>query len=198
MIKRKIIALLTVFIFIIINLIGCKSLTKQTKEQIYEDFQKQITSMTSYTCKANITIINNKTQSNYTINHTYKKPAYYKLEVIKPENLNGKVMEYYKDKIIIKNKQLDDVVELPNIGNNKLYLFIGDFVKDFSKEDSINIKDSNKQLILEKDISQESNYLSKQILYIDKNTKNPVKMEILNNEGEKKFIVDYVDFQIKK
>lgn len=198
MIKRKIIILLTVFILITINLIGCKSLSKQTKEEIYEDFQNKITSMTSYTCKANITIINNKTQNKYTINHTYKKPSYYKLEVIKPENLNGKVMEYYKDKIIIKNKQLDDVVEFPNIGNNKLYLFVGDFVKDFSKNNSISIKDSDKELILEKDISQESNYLNKQILYIDKNTKNPVKMEILNNEGEKKFIVDYDDFQMKK
>ena len=50
------------------------------------------------------------------------------------------------------------------------------------QKDSINIKDSDEQLILEKDISQESNYLSKQILYIDKKTKNPVKVEILNNE----------------
>ena len=104
-------------------------------------------------------------------------------------------IEDNKDKIIIKNKQLDDVVELPNVGDNKLYLFIGDFVQDFMQKDSINIKDSDEQLILEKDISQESNYLSKQILYIDKKTKNPVKVEILNNEGEKKFIVNYTNFQ---
>ena len=131
--------------------------------------------MTSYTCQADITVFNNKSQSKYTINHTYKKPSYYKLEIIKPENLNGKTIEYNKDKIIIKNKQLDDVVELPNVGDNK--------------------QDSDEQLILEKDISQESNYLSKQILYIDKKTKNPVKVEILNNEGEKKFIVNYTNFQ---
>ena len=62
---------------------------------------------------------------------------------------------YNKDKIIIKNKQLDDVVELPNVGDNKLYLFIGDFVQDFMQKDSINIKDSDEQLILEKDISQD-------------------------------------------
>ena len=68
-------------------------------------------------------------------------------------------------------------------------------MQDFMQKDSINIKDSDEQLILEKDISQESNYLSKQILYIDKKTKNPVKVEILNNEGEKKFIVNYTNFQ---
>ena len=185
MIKRKIILSIFILIFLTINLVGCKNLSQQTKEDIYEDFQKKITKMTSYTCQADITVFNNKSQSKYTINHTYKKPSYYKLEIIKPENL------------IIKNKQLDDVIELPNVGDNKLYLFIGDFVQDFMQKDSININDSDEQLILEKDISQESNYLSKQILYIDKKTKNPVKMEILNSEGEKKFIVNYTDFQPK-
>ena len=174
MIKRKTILSIFILIFLTINLVGCKNLSQQTKEDIYEDFQKKITKMTSYTCQADITVFNNKSQSKYTINHTYKKPSYYK-----PENLNGKTIEYNKDKIIIKNKQLDDVVELPNVGDNKLYLFIGDFVQDFMQKDSINIKDSDEQLILEKDISQESNYLSKQILYIDKKTKNPVKVEIL-------------------
>ena len=33
------------------------------------------------------------------------------------------------------------------------------------------------------------------MLGIDKKTKNPVKVEILNNEGEKKFIVNYTNFQ---
>ena len=50
--------------------------------------------------KAEITIINNKSQSKYIMNHTYKKPSYYKLEIIEPKNLNGKTIEYYKDKII--------------------------------------------------------------------------------------------------
>ncbi|MDY5212168.1 germination lipoprotein GerS [Intestinibacter sp.] len=193
--KRKTIVLMLVLMFAIVNLVGCKSLGKQTKEDIYEDFQKKITKMTSYTCKADITVINNKSKSKYIINHTYKKPSYYKLEIVEPKNLNGKTIEYYKDKIIIKNKQLDDVIELPNVGDNKLYLFIGDFVQDFLQEDAINMSVSEEQLILERDLSQENSCLSKQILYIDKKTKNPVKMEILNNEGEKKFIVNYTNFQ---
>ena len=134
MIKRKTILSIFILIFLTINLVGCKNLSQQTKEDIYEDFQKKITKMTSYTCQADITVFNNKSQSKYTINHTYKKPSYYKLEIIKPENLNGKTIEYNKDKIIIKNKQLDDVVELPNVGDNKLYLFIGDFVQDLCKK----------------------------------------------------------------
>ena len=44
-------------------------------------------------------------------------------------------------------------------------------------------------------MEKQQNTISKQILYIDKETRNPVKVEILNNEGEKKFIVNYTNFQ---
>ena len=50
MIKRKTILSIFILIFLTINLVGCKNLSQQTKEDIYEDFQKKITKMTSYTC----------------------------------------------------------------------------------------------------------------------------------------------------
>lgn len=195
MFKRKLMILF--ILFMCITLIGCSKVKQQTKEEIYSDFQKKINFMTSYTYTANITVINNKSQSKYIIKHTYKKPSYYKLEIIEPQNLKGKTMEYYENKIIIKNQKLGDVIELPKVGNNKLYLFIGDFIQDYSRKESVRMNFYyDDQLALEIDIP-ENIYFSKQILYIDKKTKNPVKMEILDNEGEKKFIVEYTDFQSK-
>lgn len=197
MFKRKSIALFVLCMCIILPLIGCSKVKQQTKEEVYSDFQKKINYMTSYTCTANITVINNKSQSKYIINHTYKKPSYYKLEIIEPENLKGKTMEYYENKIVIKNQSLGDVIELPKVGNNKLYLFVGDFIQDYSRKESVRMNFYNDdQLALEIDVP-ENIYFSKQILYIDKKTKNPVKMEILDNEGEKKFIVEYTNFESK-
>ena len=40
--KRKTIVLIFLLVFTVINLVGCKNLSKQTKEDIYEDFQKKI------------------------------------------------------------------------------------------------------------------------------------------------------------
>ena len=195
MFKKKTIGLFILCMCMIVSLIGCSKVKQQTKEEVYSDFQKKINYMTSYTCTANITVINNKSQSKYIINHTYKKPSYYKLEIIEPENLKGKTMEYYDNKIVIKNQKLGDVIELPKVGNNKLYLFVGDFIQDYSRKESVRMNFYNDdQLALEIDVP-ENIYFSKQILYIDKKTKNPVKMEILNNEGEKKFIVNYTNFQ---
>ena len=106
-------------------------------------------------------------------------------------------MEYYDNKIVIKNQKLGDVIELPKVGNNKLYLFVGDFIQDYSRKESVRMNFYNDdQLALEIDVP-ENIYFSKQILYIDKKTKNPVKMEILDNEGEKKFIVEYTNFESK-
>ena len=51
----------------------------------------------------------------------------------------------------------------------------------------LNIKLSNNSLILETIIPGDNEYFDKQILYINKETKNPEKMEILNNEGKAKF-----------
>ena len=65
MIKRKTILSIFILIFLIMNLVGCKNLSQQTKEDIYEDFQKKITKMTSYTCQADITVFNNKSQSKH-------------------------------------------------------------------------------------------------------------------------------------
>lgn len=197
MFKRRIILLVIAFIFIIFNFAGCNKLKQQTEDEIYSDFQKKTNCMTSYTCTAHITVINNKSQNKYIVKHTYKKPSYYKLEMIEPESLKGKTTEYYEDKIVIKNPKLKDVIELPKVGNNKLYLFIGDFIQDYSRKESIKINFYNDdQLSLERDIP-DSIYYNKQILYIDKKTKNPVKMEILDNEGDQKFIVEYTDFQSK-
>ncbi len=196
MLKIKKLTFITVFIFTILITVGCK-LSNPTKEDIYSEFQKKVTNMTYYTCQAEITAINNKSQSKYIINHTYKKPSYYKLDIISPENLKGKTIEYYKDKIIIKNKKIDDLIELPNIENNRQYLFVGDFIQSYIQEKNIKKTLSNEQLILEANIQADSIYFDKQILYIDKKTKNPVKMEILDKEGEYKFIVKYSNFEIK-
>ena len=75
MFKIKNITFVIVFIFIILTVTGCQ-LKNESKEDVYLAFQKKVTNMTSYICKAEVTAINNKSQSNYIINHIYKNPSY--------------------------------------------------------------------------------------------------------------------------
>ena len=177
--------------------VGCMN-KQQTKEEIYDDFKDQISNISSYTCTANVEAIGNKENTTYVFKHTYKKPDYYKLEVILPKNLKGKTIEYKGDKILVHNPDINDTIELSNINDDAHYLFIGDFIKNYMQNESANLEATDNELKIEIEIPGDNKYFNKQILYVNNNTKNPDKMEILNSEGEAIFIVKYKNFKYKK
>ena len=177
--------------------VGCMN-KQQTKEEIYDDFKDQISNISSYTCTANVEAIGNKENTTYVFKHTYKKPDYYKLEVILPKNLKGKTIEYKDDKVLVHNPDINDTIELPNINDDAHYLFIGDFIKNYMQNESAKLETTDNELKIEIEIPGDNKYFNKQILYVNNNTKNPEKMEILNSEGEAIFIVKYKNFKYKK
>lgn len=177
--------------------IGCQK-KEATKEEVYSEFQKKISVISSYKCKANVEVIGNKSAHKYEFIHTYNKPDNYRLEVLSPEHLKGKTMEYKDDKILVKNPDINDVIELPNIGKNNQYMFIGDFVKNYLQNEEVEIKLSKENLSLETYIPGDNQYFNKQVLYVNLETRLPDKMEILDKTGEKRFIINYKDFEYKK
>ena len=176
---------------------GC-SKKEYTKEEVYEDFQKQISKFESYTCTAKVEAINNKEKNVYIFKHTYKKPNYYKLEIESPKNLKGKTIEYKDDKAIVYNPNNNDTVELESIKDDGHYLFVGDFIKNYMENKSAVLDLKEDELKIEIEIPGDNKYFNKQILYVDNKTKIPYKMEILNNEQKSIFKVTYEDFKYKK
>ena len=196
--KNKLSILSISFMLMIsVCIVGCMN-KQQTKEEIYDDFKNQISNISSYTCTANVEAIGNKENTTYAFKHTYKKPDYYKLEVILPKNLKGKTIEYKGDKILVHNPDINDTIELPNINDDADYWFIGDFIKNYMQNESANLEATDNELKIEIEIPGDNKYFNKQILYVNNNTKNPEKMEILNSEGEAIFIVKYKNFKYKK
>lgn len=188
--------IIIISIFTLCN-VGCGR-KEYTKEEVYEDFQKQISKITSYTCTAKVEAIGNKENTTYIFKHTYTKPDYYKLEVKSPKNLQGKTIEYKGDKVLVSNSNINDTIELPNINNDIHYLFIGDFIKNYTQNESVVLEATENGLKIETEIPGDNKYFNKQILYVNNKTKSPDKMEILDNEGEPIFIVTYEDFKYEK
>ena len=189
--------LITIISIITLCNVGCGR-KEYTKEEVYEDFKNQISKITSYTCTARVEAIGNKENTTYIFKHTYTKPDYYKLEVKSPKNLKGKTIEYKGDKVLVHNPNVNDTVELPNINNDGHYLFIGDFIKNYMQNEEAVLETTESELKIEIEIPGDNKYFNKQILYINNKTKNPDKMEILDNEGEPRFIVTYEDFKYEK
>lgn len=196
--KNKWCALLIMIISIItIFNVGCGR-KEYTKEEVYEEFQNQISKITSYTCTAKVEAIGNKENTTYIFKHTYTKPDYYKLEVKSPKNLQGETIEYKGDKVLVNNPNINDTIEFHNINNDGHYLFIGDFIKNYMKNKSAVLEITDNELKIEIEIPGDNKYFNKQILYVNNKTKNPDKMEILNNEGAPIFIVTYENFKYEK
>lgn len=189
--------LMIVTIGIVVIAIGCQK-REATKEELYEEFQKKILNISSYKCTAEIEVEGNKSAHNYVFIHNYNKPDNYKLEVVSPKHLEGKTMEYRKDKIIVKNPDINDTIELPNTGKNDQYMFIGDFIKNYLQNEEVTIKLSKDSLYLETLIPGDNQYFSKQALYINSKTKLPEKMEILDDKNNTRFTITYKDFEYKK
>lgn len=196
--KNKCYSLLIIIVSIItLYSVGCGR-KEYTKEEVYEDFQNQISKIESYTCNAKVEAIGNKENTTYIFKHTYKKPDYYKLEVKSPKNLQGKTIEYKGEKVLVKNPSINDTIELPNMNNDSHYLFIGDFIKNYMQNESIILEVTESELKIQTEIPGDNEYFKKQILYVDNKTKNPNKMEILDNEDKPIFIVTYEDFKYEK
>ncbi|RDY26108.1 hypothetical protein CHL78_014995 [Romboutsia weinsteinii] len=195
--KKKWAILIMIIVGILVIIIGCKQ-RESTKEEVYREFQKQISNMKSYNCTAEIQAEGNKSAQNYILIHKYEKPDNYILEVVSPDHLKGKTMEYKGDKIIVKNPDIDDSIELTNIGKNDQYMFIGDFIKNYLQNEEMTMELSKGMLVLETFIPGDNKYFNKQVLYVNTKTKNPEKMEILDKEGISRFIVTYKNFTYKK
>ncbi|WP_042277988.1 germination lipoprotein GerS [[Clostridium] dakarense] len=193
--KWAVIIIVTIGILGIV--IGCQK-KESTKEELYEEFQKKILTMSSYKCTASVEVVGNKSAHNYVFIHNYNKPDNYKLEVVSPEHLKGKTIEYNKDKILVKNPDINDTVELPNVGKNDQYMFIGDFIKNYLQSEEVMINLSKGNLCLETSIPGDNQYFNKQVLYINSKTKVPEKMEILDDKNDIRFTVTYKDFEYKK
>lgn len=71
-------------------------------------------------------------------------------------------------------------------------------MKNYLKNEAITMNSSDSELILEASIPGDSEYFNKQILYINKENKNPDRMEILDKEGNIRFTVKYDNFEYKK
>lgn len=195
--KTKWAIILTCIIITIIIFIGCEK-KQSTKEEVYSDFQKKISTMSSYTCIAEIKAVGNKNEQNYVFSHNYNKPNNYKLEILSPEHLKGKTIEYKANNIIIKNPEINDTIELTSTEINKPYMFIGDFIKTCLQNKNVDISLSYDKLILEMYIQGDNEYFNKQVLYVNSDTKTPEKMEILDKKGNVKFILKYKNFKWKK
>lgn len=194
--KTWAIVILSLMVVVLIIGVGCQK-RQSTKEEAYKNFQKKITNISSYKCKADIEVIGNKESQKYSLIHEYTDENHFKLKVLQPEHIKGKTIEYKGNKIIVTNPNVNDKVVMDNVGEDSQHLFIGDFIKNYMQGEDIKIDLKNGSLKLTTSIPGNTKYFYKQILYINSKKNYPTKLEILDQEGNRRFEVNYSNFEYK-
>ena len=188
-----ILILLLIFIFLRKNV---ANIFKNGNTNISQENVNDILNLKSYELISKITIKSNKNENKYVIKQSYINPDYSSQEVLEPENIKGTKIIREKNQIKLENTSLNLTTILQDyeyVSENMLDL--STFLEEY-KEGKTNIKENEKEKILEVILSDNNPYVAKKILYIDKDTGKPTKMEIEDDNKNTKIHILYSDVKI--
>ena len=196
----KRILLIVSFIIIMISLTSCKEITK---EEEFNNIQKTLNSISTYECKAEITIVGNKSSKDYKVYHKFKKPNKYIAEIIAPEDNKGNKTMYNGKQVYLYNKSINqyEILKSYNITEEKM-LFLGYFLRNLNMAEEVEIDEEKVEdkdyIIIKLDIPGNNKYRVYEKLWVDKKTHIPYKLVIFDEKDKETVNVVYKDIEYNK
>lgn len=161
------------------------------------EMENYILNISSYEAKLDVTVISNKNENKYVLMQKYNKENVAKQEVVEPENIKG-VQTIFKDgKVEIKNSSLN----LSTIFNNYPFmnenvLWLSNFIKEYAENSEKLITEENNEYIMSVNNNTASKYICRKKLYIDKNTGNPTKLLIQDENNKTSIYILYNEIKL--
>ena len=179
-----ILIIITIFSFVIVNFTIDKSKNKKIgKNSSNQEIVDYVLNISHYETVISVEINSNKNSNKYILKQRYindnANNSISEQEVIEPSNVSGiKIIKNNNElKITNTNLNLNTVLENYNyIGDNVLDLNC--FIEDYKMYPDSNYEEKDNQIIMKTATNNENKYTKNKTLYVDKNTGNPVKMEI--------------------
>lgn len=187
-----------VVIIILITLvtISCKD-KNPTNEELFNELQKTINDIDSYSSDVSITVNGNKKPEKYSAKHFFLKPNKYKIQYMDEKQdiyFDGKKTYFiYSD--IDKTKIIQDKKEI----EQQTSLFLGYFLGRIQNSEEIQIENENDYLIIKINLPGNNISRNDQKIWFSKEDFKPVKMIITNIDGENTIEVKYsnLNYNIK-
>lgn len=148
-----------------------------TIDKSVEGITQYLLNISSYEAEIEVTITSNKNTNKYKIKQSYAQPNVYRQEVIEPSNIQGVTITYDGKDLRIENTRLSlsQIYEnYPYLDGNELCLSA--FLNEYKDNQNKEVYEENNQIIMK--IKTDSKYQAYKMLYIDKKTAKPIKMEI--------------------
>ncbi len=196
------IGIIIILIIIIITLIFFTKFNNNTSKNFKignnttsQEIVDNILNMSSYKATIAVDVKSNKNESKYVLKQSYSGEEDNWQEVIEPSNIAGvKVTKSGKSlKIENANLNLSSIFEnYEFISNNCLDL--NSFIESYKNDAKSEWKEKDNQIIMKTSSSKKSK--SQRILYISKETGNPVKMEIEDTNKNMAVYILYTEVSV--
>lgn len=185
----------------IIVLTGCaEDLSEKTNEDLFYDVQKKLNKMDSYSCEVEITSMGNKEPQEYVIRQWFKKPNKYKLKILSPQNLKGKITISDGKKAWIYHPAIRQVWQMQGFSySQEKNMFLGYFLKNCLNSENATIESKKVEgqvfLIIETEIPGGHIYYNKERLWINAEDMKPKLLEVFDTKGDVRIKVKYNKFE---
>lgn len=199
--KKKYYLILLFIIFIIsVGFIFYKNSIKNLKignNKNSQEIVDYILNLSSYEAEVTVNITSNKNSNKYILKQKYQKDKECIQEVIEPSNIAGvKIINDGKNlKIENSNLNLNEIIEnYTNLENNNLDLSM--FIDEYKNSNESNYEEKDDEIIMKVKNDKENIYVKEKILYINKKTYKPVKLEIKDNRQKERIYILYNEVEI--
>ena len=199
--KKKYYLILLFIIFIIsVGFIFYKNSIKNLKignNKNSQEIVDYILNLSSYEAEVTVNITSNKNSNKYILKQKYQKDKESIQEVIEPSNIAGvKIINDGKNlKIENSNLNLNEIIEnYTNLENNNLDLSM--FIDEYKNSNESNYEEKDDKIIMKVKNDKENIYVKEKILYINKKTYKPVKLEIKDNKQKERIYILYNEVEI--
>ena len=141
-----------------------------------------ILNISSYEATVEVEVQSNKNNNKYIIKQQYVSPDTSTQEVLEPENIKGVKIIKNQNQLKLENTKLN----LSKVFENYEYmtdncLDLNTFIEEYKTFKESKYEEKDNQIIMSTQSQQNNIYIKDKKLYIDKETRNPTKMEIKDN-----------------
>ena len=198
--KKYRLMLLIIILLIIGGIIFYKKSIKNSKTGENKNSQEivdYILNLSSYKTKITVNITSNKNNNKYILKQEFKGNKENIQEVIEPSNIAGiKIINDGTNlKIENSNLNLNTIIEnYTYLGNNCLDL--STFIENYKVNNKSNYEENENEIIMKTIVESDNIYVKEEILYIDRSTMKPTKMEIKDDKQKTRIYILYNEVEI--
>lgn len=162
-----------------------------------QEMIENILSISSYESVIEVEVNSNKNVNKYVIKQTYTPPNISVQEVLEPENIQGIKITKSENEIKVENTQLN----MTKIYSNYPYmtsncLDLNTFIELYKQNGESKYEEKDDEIILKTE-NEQNIYTKYRILYIDKKTGKPTKMEIKDNSKNTSIYILYKEVKFQ-